>query len=361
MSFPFPVDGSVDSRLPITADMLTHAYVTLAGSCLSLVFASTMFFAYWKYHRMLKSSYNDLYVFGIGSVQTMQAAQMIVFACFVISGQFTGRECNFSALLDQLFDSAAQILTVGFSFSLLMLRSGDFTSIGCTPSRLMRLLWPCLAVTGSVISTAVMYKRLSDKYSRSVTFFEMNLGWCWVPDGENTLRIGCAYGLAGVTVGSALLTLLILRSWSYRTSSVAQHLPVYIRLVSLMVFVLVAYLGGSIARFGGNAKRDVATVLSCFMFPAAGFFVSLIFLISESLVVPLLTGAECVPSTGFSGAVNCIVQGEVVGVPHDDCSTWSEAINANEQSGLLGAVYFSSSNVLISPRPPSRRNSPHTT
>jgi hypothetical protein len=355
MSFPFPINGSSSEKLPITTDMLTHAYITLAGGFLSLIFSTVMFFAYLKYHQSVRSFYNDLYVLGIGTAQCVQALQMIIFALFVVKGSFSGLECNASAILNQFSDATAQLLTAGFALALLMLRSGDFKAIGCTPSRLMRLFCPGMALAFAFATTLLMLISLHREFAGSVTYFEMSLGWCWVPDGHTTLRIVCAYGPASVTFCVSLVTLLTLRSWSYHTASMAQHAPVYMRLGCLMAFVLVAYLGGSIARFGGEKVSRIASLLACFMFPAAGMFISVIFLATESLFRPLFTGKEWVPSMGFSGAVNSIVQGEVVGVPVDDDRSseanyaTSAAMQIQERSGLLDVFRVQTPRHVVSP------------
>jgi hypothetical protein len=394
--------------------MELRLWITVAGGTISVAAGVIMMATYRRYRQQLTNPYNDLFILGLGGMQWLQSIQFVFFAVIHLSRlhDFSGPLCAANAMLDQFFNFAGQVFALGFMVSLFTLR-GHFdccfrsslslseqsrgttmpysraehflhrsygsqlsavdggvstprplNAIGrrqscCAATNVTRIAWSLAAVVGGLGTTAWMSAVVMQDVNEAPVAhqlhpenFEMGLGWCWIPNGHDTLRLFCCYILAFMTLlcGTAAAIYLFRHEV---VASFRMHLMIYVRVGLLLSWLLFAYLIGAVSRFTTDrATNDNSSYVATGVFALNETFICAIFVGTERLWGPLRIAVqnrfrgepEELPGNGFSSCVNHLLLMEVEGVPLPMCVTSAETTRYRFESDATGGIGGSMSN-----------------
>jgi hypothetical protein len=175
-------------------------------------------------------------------------------------------------------------------------------------------IWPVAAVLGGTITTIVMLvvvvqdplEKPSVGPIEDPKNFQVLLGWCWIPDNHNQLRFWCSYFLSVVTFVMAVTALVVLGRFEAGITW-GLHANVYLRLISLCIYIAVAYLLGAVSIFTSDAgiTRYVGYAATA-VFTLGEAWIAFVFLATERVFVQFFVdrSAATVPGNGFSRAIN---------------------------------------------------------
>lgn len=170
-----------------------------------------------------------------------------------------------------------------------------------------------LVMYASIVSDADMSPQVHDPNPKT---FTVSLGWCWIPRGNEMLRLGCCY-LLSLIVAISIVVLFVWFQVDETRRSIRTHVTIYTRLVALFLYVFVAYSVGDLAQSGNEDVHHVTKEIATFLFAFYGGALAIIFMVSEKLLFrPLFLSIDAapLPGDGFSRCVTHLLDVEVVGV-----------------------------------------------
>lgn len=188
---------------------------------------------------------------------------------------------------------------------------------------MVRWLWPIVAVLGSTITTVVMLVLVVQDASVPPSVgpvadpqnFQVLLGWCWIPDNHEQLRFWCAYFLSIVTFVTAIAALVVLGRFEAGVTW-GLHANVYLRLLSLSLYIALAYFLGAVSIFTNDAgiTRYVGYAATA-VFTLGEAWIAVVFLATERVFLQffLEPHATTAPGNGFSRAINHLLTVAVEG------------------------------------------------
>ncbi|CUG89168.1 transmembrane protein, putative [Bodo saltans] len=229
---------------------------------------------------------------------------------------------------DAFFTSPSVITPRGGGGEVHPVERAPLSSLG--DGALARIVWTVLAIAGGLGTTVWMSVVVMQNVDAAPedhvvhpTNFEIGLGWCWIPNGYDTLKLFCCYLLAFMTLLSGITAIIFLLRHEVG-SSYQLHLMIYVRVGLLLSWLLFAYLIGAVSRFTkDHTATEQSSYVATALYTLNETFVVAIFLWTERMWSPLRNAfthrfknaPEELPGNGFSSCVNHLMLMVVEGVP----------------------------------------------